>query len=196
MATRSSALTPIPTSKPIDEDAVYRARVSGKSVRSIAREHGCTESRINEILHEKSKGLLSEESLRIALLLENQRLDDIVVALYPKAIKGDHAAAGLLIKLAQRRACLMGLDMPQAHVLHVINNPPPDARTSTQRMSEALDDLLGVTDREKHLRDKASTLVGGPGLTQEEAAEYQAIQDAREARRREAYDKQLGRSPD
>jgi hypothetical protein len=55
-------------------------------------------------------------------MLENQRLDDIVVALYPKAVNGDHAAAGLPIKLAQRRTCLMGLDMPQSHVLHVMNN--------------------------------------------------------------------------
>jgi hypothetical protein len=192
MATQPSALTRIPTSKEIDEDAVYRARVAGKSVRSIAHEHGSTESRINEILHEKSKGLLSEESLRIALMLENQRLDDIVVALYPKAINGDHAAAGLLIKLAQRRSCLMGLDMPQAHVLHVINNPPRDARTSTEKMSDAIDHLLGVTDREKQLRDKANTLAGGPGLTEEEAGEYQAMQDAREAKRRAAYDKQRG----
>ena len=195
MATRPKALTPIPTSKEIDEDAVYRARVAGKSVRSIAREHACTEVKILEILHEKSKGLLTEASLRIALMLENQRLDDIVVALYPKAINGDHASAGLLIKLAQRRACLMGLDMPQAHVLHVMNNPPPDARTSTQKMSDAIDHLLGITDREKELRDKANTLAGGPGLTEEEAAEYQAMQDAREVKRREAYDKQRDRPP-
>lgn len=71
MAKQPGMLTPIPTSKEIDEDAVYRARVAGRSVRSIAREHGCTEGRISEILHEKSKGLLSEESLRIALMLEN-----------------------------------------------------------------------------------------------------------------------------
>ena len=35
--------------------------------------------------------------------------------------------------------------------MHVMNNPPPDARTSTEKMSDALDTLLGVTDREKEL---------------------------------------------
>jgi hypothetical protein len=76
-----------------------------------------------------------------------------------------------------------------------MNNPPPDARTSTEKMSDALDTLLGVTDREKELRDKANTLAGGRGLTEEETTEYQAMQDAREAKRREAYDKQRGGPP-
>ena len=46
-----------------------------------------------------------------------------------------------------------------------------------------LDNLLGVCDRERELRDKANALADGADLTEAEAAEYQAIQDEQAARR-------------
>jgi hypothetical protein len=59
-------------------------------------------------------------------------------------------------------------------------------KTSTEKMAEALDQLMGITDREKRLRHR-------DGLTEEETAELVALEDAREAERQRNY-QEWGRS--
>jgi hypothetical protein len=77
---------------------------------------------------------------------------------------GSPAHAMVASKVNERRSVLAGANMPQSHVLQIVSQPVED-RSSTERLSSALDRIMNVTDREKELRDKANTLAGGPGLT-------------------------------
>jgi hypothetical protein len=89
-------------------------------------------------------------------------------------------AAVVFIKASERRSLLNGANA-QSHIHHVMNaNPPPDVRGSTQIVLDELDALCGITDREKELRDKDV-------LSDDEARELVAIEDAREQERQRQY---------
>jgi hypothetical protein len=55
-----------------------------------------------------------------------------------------------------------------------------------QKIAEALDQILGITDREKELQHRDD-------LTEEERAELVAIEDAREAERQRNYQEERQR---
>jgi len=87
----------------------------------------------------------------------------------------------VFIKASERRSLLNGANAPMSHIHHVMNaNPPPDVRGSTQIVLDELDALCGITNREKELRDKDA-------LSDDEARELVAIEDAREQERQRQY---------
>ena len=53
-------------------------------------------------------------------------------------------------------------------------------KTSTEKIAEALDHIMGITAREKELRHRDD-------LTEDERAELVALEDAREAERQRRY---------
>ena len=53
-------------------------------------------------------------------------------------------------------------------------------KTSTEKIAEALDHIMGITAREKELRHRDD-------LTEDERAELVALEDAREAERQRKY---------
>jgi hypothetical protein len=79
-----------------------------------------------------------------------------------------------------RKPCYRLYDANGWAVIHATNQVPVNQKTSTEKMAEALDQLIGITDREKELRHR-------DGLTEEETAELVALEDAREAKRQRNY---------
>jgi hypothetical protein len=65
-------------------------------------------------------------------------------------------------------------------VIHAVNQVPANQKTSTEKITEALDHLLGVGDREQELRRRDD-------LTEAERAELLAFGDAREEEREQKY---------
>ena len=55
-------------------------------------------------------------------------------------------------------------------MIHATNQVPVNQKTSIEKMAEALDQLMGITDREKELRHRDD-------LTEEETAELVALED-------------------
>ena len=99
----------------IDDDEVLRARVAGRSVRRIAREHGCGEDTVNAILDQRASELMTDQSLRRALMLELQRLDVYVETFHARAVEGDPVCGALCVKVSERRSSLLGLNAPLGH---------------------------------------------------------------------------------
>jgi hypothetical protein len=87
--------------------------------------------------------------LKRTLALELMRLDQLEMAFEGKAIRdGDVAAGALLVKVAERRATLLGLNAPIGHAVAVIQHEPENKPTSTERLRAAIDRIRGRTQQE------------------------------------------------
>jgi hypothetical protein len=120
-----------------------------------------------------------DKYLKRTLALELMRLDQLEMAFEGKALRDRDVAAGvLMVKIAERRATLLGLNPSPGYAVAVIQHPPPEQKTSTQEIQAALDNVLRITVRERQLLDKEAE-IGGPGVTPEESAEIDELRRAR-----------------
>jgi hypothetical protein len=75
--------------------------------------------------------------------MELVELDELQQAFRDKALEDRDVAAGvLLIKVAERRATLLGLNAPIGHAVQVIQHDPPNKPTSTERIAALIDRIL------------------------------------------------------
>ncbi len=88
-------------------------RRSGRTLEDIARTLGYRQragaykaiaSALQRTLREPAEALRN---------LEMERLDRLQVALWPRAVQGDVKAVDAILRIMERRARLLGLDMPQ-----------------------------------------------------------------------------------
>jgi hypothetical protein len=96
----------------IDENAVLSLRLSGMSIRRLSRHFGCSETTVLDVL-DRALPPLSTET-RVRLYREDiARIDDLLIAFYPKAKQGDGPAAQICLRLLERRSAMTGTDAPQ-----------------------------------------------------------------------------------
>ena len=109
----------------------------------FAGDHGCTVAEVNEVLDRHPIELDRDTYLKRTLALELLRLDELEEAFREKAlVDRDVAAGALLVKVAERRATLLGLNPPLGHAVQVVQHEPLDKPTSTQRIRAVLDQLM------------------------------------------------------
>ena len=102
-----------------------RDEIVNKRVRRIADEYGCTVDEVNACLDHHPIELDRDKYLKRTLALELLRLDELEVAFRDKAIVDRDVAAGvLLVKVAERRATLLGMNAPLGHAVQVIQHEP------------------------------------------------------------------------
>jgi hypothetical protein len=81
-----------------------------------------------------------DKYLRRTLGLELLKLDELEEAFHSKAILNKDTAAGaLLVKIFERRACLLGLNPPQGLAVQIVQHPAADQSSSFDRIRAALD---------------------------------------------------------
>jgi len=84
--------------------------IINKRVRRIARDHGCSVAEVNTALDHHPTELDRDKFLKRTLAMELVELDELQRGFREKAlVDHDTAAGGLLIKVAERRATLLGL---------------------------------------------------------------------------------------
>jgi hypothetical protein len=126
-----------------------RDEIVNKRVRRIADEYGCTVDEVNACLDHHPIELDRDKYLKRTLALELLRLDELEVAFRDKAIVDCDVAAGvLLVKVAERRATLLGMNAPLGHAVQVIQHEPPDKPTSTERIAALIDRIRGKTQQD------------------------------------------------
>jgi DNA-binding transcriptional MerR regulator len=124
----------------MDEDR--RNLILRKRVRRIADEHGCSVADVNACLDNHPIETNRDEYLKRTLALELLRLDEIAEAFRDKAlVDRDVPSAMVLIKAAERRATLLGLNPPIGHAVRVVQHVPEQHETSTDRIERALREL-------------------------------------------------------
>ena len=111
-----------------------------KRVHAIARAHDCRIDDVHAALDRHPIELNRDRFLKRTLALELMRLDQLEMAFESKAIRDRDVAAGvLMVKIAERRATLLGLNPPLGHAVHVVQHEPREALTSTDKIRAAID---------------------------------------------------------
>src|SRR5215831_11170408 len=94
--------------------------IVNKRVQRIARDHGCTMDEVNAALDHHPIELDRDTFLKRTLALELVELDELQHAFREKAlVDRDVAAGALMVKIAERRATLLGLNPPLGHAVQV-----------------------------------------------------------------------------
>ena len=129
----------------VDFDELINRRVV-----AIARSHGCSVDDVHDALDRHPIELDRDAYLRRTLALELIRLDQLEMAFGSKALVDRDVASGvLMVKIAERRATLLGLNAPIGHAVRVVQHPPVHQPTSTERIEAALAALVEDGRRSK-----------------------------------------------
>jgi hypothetical protein len=133
---------------------VVTLRASGKSVREIARLLGCARREVDEALDEHAKRCLTPQNRARLIGSELATLDAMSEPFIKLAKAGDAQAAIVVLKIQTRRSLLLGLDAPIRHdPIELIASSEPKLN-STEHYRTLLDNVLGITFRERQLIDK------------------------------------------
>jgi hypothetical protein len=117
-----------------------------KRVHAIARAHDCTIDDVHAALDRHPIELNRDAYLKRTLALELMRLDQLEMAFEGKALRDRDVAAGvLMVKIAERRATLLGLNPPQGHAVQVVQHEPAKKLTSIEEARARLDEFMGKT---------------------------------------------------
>lgn len=167
-----------------ERDDIVQALAEGLSTKQVAQRYDLPIRDVREVLREATQAMADGETLREEWYLEDQRLKAIGLRFYGIAMHdNDPQSAVIFLKASERRACLNGANAPQSHAIHVMNQTPAaHHRTSTKKIRDALDNVMGITQRERVLLDRKDRLTDEPPLTNEEVAELKQLTAEREAK--------------
>ena len=111
--------------------------------RALAEEHGLTLEELLAILDQHPVEVDRDNYLRRALAQQLLLLDRIEVEFSKMAFEDHDTAAGaLLVKAAERRATLLGLNPPLGHSVRVMQHAPEHKQSSTDKIEAALNALI------------------------------------------------------
>jgi hypothetical protein len=122
----------------MDHDALVNKRVH-----AIAKAHSCSIDDVHVALDRHPIELDRDAYLKRTLALELLRLDSLEMAFEDKAPRDRDVASGLLlVKVAERRATLLGLNAPLGHAVQVVQHEPQNKPSSTDKIEKVLAQLL------------------------------------------------------
>jgi hypothetical protein len=130
----------------MSDDDIIQQRVSGRSVRAIARTFGVTGAEVNAVIDRFATATIDDKIRTHTLALELARLDELQDTFYARALEGDVQSGALCAKIIERRCTMLGLYTPPATTLQVVEAQAP-RETSTEKIRHVLDQLMGKTDR-------------------------------------------------
>lgn len=124
--------------------AALELRRRGKSYRYIGEVLGLSTSVATDLINQALEDTVQEPA-RAVVQLELERIDELQEGLWTAATSGDVAAAGMVLRLMERRARLLGLDRGstnlQLHASLTSGAKAPELPAGTQ-LPEYLGDLL------------------------------------------------------
>jgi DNA-binding transcriptional MerR regulator len=110
---------------------------------ALAEEHGISLAEVRAILDEHPVERDRDTYLRRALAQQLLLLDRLEVTFGRMAFEDrDTAAGALLVKVAERKATLLGMNAPIGHAVRVVSHPPDHRVTSTDKIERALNALI------------------------------------------------------
>jgi|SRR5579859_2859004 len=92
-------------------------RKAGASFPDISRQLGCSVSTAYRMVEWSLQKTLQEPADEVRKL-ELERLDRLLLALWPDAVNGDKDAIDRVLKIQARRAALLGLDIARQEITH------------------------------------------------------------------------------
>jgi hypothetical protein len=134
----------------MDDETIIQERISGCSVRAIAKSAGVSVTQINEAIDRWAASAIDDKTRKNTLCLELERLDELQRTFYERALAGDVQCGALVTKIIERRCVMLGLATPQTAVLQIVDSAA-SRETSTERIRKVLDALVDQkTDPSTH----------------------------------------------
>jgi hypothetical protein len=125
------------------ERAMYLDRLAGKSVRAIAEAFGISPTEAQAVISSQCAPVTTQLKLH-TVELELARLDELASVWHPKALAGCAQAAALVLKIQERRSCLLGTDTPlKIDAVQVRAAAMPQQPSSVDRIMEAIRRIAG-----------------------------------------------------
>lgn len=125
----------------MDDDAIIRQRIAGRSVHAIAKAQGCSVAEVNRVIDLWADQTITDRIRKHTLTLELARLDELQQVFYQRALEGDVQCGALVTKIIERCGVMLGLHTPQTAVLKIVEDAGPK-QTNTDRIEAALNALL------------------------------------------------------
>jgi hypothetical protein len=120
-------------------------RISGKSVRALAKSQGCSVAQVNQVIDAWAEEAINDQLRKRSLCLELERLDELMRVFYQRAINDADVQSGLLVaKLIERRSVMLGLNAPALMTLQLIEPATPKP-TTHDRILQAIQSLQDRT---------------------------------------------------
>jgi hypothetical protein len=107
-------------------------------VHAIAKAHDCSIDDVNAALDRHPIELNRDAYLKRTLALELMRLDQLEMAFEGKALRDNDVP----VKIAERRATLLGLNPPQGHAVQVVQHESTKKLTSLEEARARLDAFM------------------------------------------------------
>ena len=126
----------------IDEraDQMFLLRLSGHSVRRIARQFQVSEAVVNAAV-QHCVPPISDQMRKNTLELELARLDQMQAVFYPTMLQGNHQSAAICRKIKELRGDYLGIRAAsRTDPIALVKAAEPEL-TTTERISGVLDDL-------------------------------------------------------
>jgi hypothetical protein len=121
------------------DQAIFEARLAGKSVRQLARQHRLTMAQVDDIVATHLVPETVEEQAR-AKQIELARLDVCQNAIHDKVRAGNVAAVMASVKIGERQAAIRGSDAPlKLDPIQLLQAAQPV--TTTDKIQRVLDEL-------------------------------------------------------
>ena len=118
-------------------------KIVHQRVLALAEDHGLTVPETLAALDKHPIETDRDTYLKRTLALELIELDRLAAVFRVKAFAGDTASAAILLKVAERRATLLGMNAPQGHAVQIVQHEPAAAQTSTEKIRAAIDRIRG-----------------------------------------------------
>lgn len=127
------------------EEKALDLRKAGASYRKIAKAMDCSVAQSHKLVARAMKRLVERcsdgaEKVRV---LELERLDDMLMGLWPNANRGNAQAVEKVLKIMERRAKLLGLDAPTKVAPTTPDGQQPYAPMSDTELDARIRELAG-----------------------------------------------------
>lgn len=129
------------------DEQILKLRVACNSVREIAKHFAMPISAVNAAI-DRAVGVIDNKLRARSVAVDLEMLNLLQKPFLVQAMKGDVAAAALLLKIVERRAAYLGLDAPMK--LDIISQQIGTAGTSTDDLQASIDRLVGKGPTQPH----------------------------------------------
>jgi hypothetical protein len=153
---------------PAERDAkILALRLAGVSIRKIGREYKMTDAAVLESL-DRSLPCLDAHTRARYLRESLAELDELKSWWHLRA-KDSPAAAAIVLKIAERRAAMLGLDQPAATRVEIITSQSADSPDSMAQLEAALAAVANERPAARQIEHEAEVAPdpppeGGPPL--------------------------------
>jgi hypothetical protein len=140
----------------MDPSNLVHAIADGLTLAQAADRFGVSIDEVRAAQKEALEAFSNGEALRLEWMLESKRLAACGMRFYQIAMRdNDPQAATIFLKASERRATLTGANAPVGHSLSIMYKQAAEVqKTSTERIHDAFDAVLGISMRERQLLDQ------------------------------------------